>query len=432
MTAKPAISFSVLGAVEAMRDGQRISLGRPQRRALLALLLLRANRVLTVEEIVTQLWGDRPPATARAQVHALVSALRQALPDGEQILSTGSGGYRLEADQAQLDLLTFGDRVAEARAAAEAGAPAAAITGYRNALALWHGMPLGDVSAAFVERARRGLENTRLEAQEELFDLELALGRHADLVAELTPLVEAHPRRERLRGQLMLALHQDGRSAEAVQVYRDGRAAARGVTSAKLDLLARRILRGEDVTGRQGVPAGAARLPGVPARFTGRAAELAELDRFLSDVDAPVRMVAVCGPEGVGKTTLVTRWAHAAADRFADGVLYADLRGSAGDGAAPADPAAVLADFLAALGVDGGKLPADVAQRAAMFRSAMHGRRSLIVLDDARDTVQVRQLLPGTGTCAVIVTSRDALGGLVARHGARRMLLAEPVPVGPR
>ena len=159
--------------------------------------------------------------------------------------------------------------------------------------------------------------------------------------------------------------------------------------------------------------------------FTGRAAELAALTRILDDAGAEtpgtVVISAIGGTAGVGKTALAMHWAHQVADRFPDGQLYVNLRGYDPD--RPMPSADALAGFLRALGVGGQDIPAEEDERAAKYRSLLAGRRTLVVLDNAGSVEQVRPLLPGSPSCAVVVTSRDSLAGLVARHGAVRLEL---------
>ncbi len=191
--------------------------------------------------------------------------------------------------------------------------------------------------------------------------------------------------------------------------------------------LAATVAAAQPAGGGVAVPAGGGvavprQLPADTYGFTGRAAELASLDALLDAAGrepSAVVISAVAGTGGVGKTALAVHWAHRVVDRFPDGQLYVDLRGYDPD--QPLDPADVLAGFLCALGVPGEQVPYDTAERAARYRTLVAGRRMLVVLDNAYSADQVRPLLPGTPACFVLVTSRDSLAGLVARHGARRL-----------
>ena len=404
--------WKILGPVEVSPD---VPLGRPLQRGALAYLVLNANAVVPAEQLVQALWGPAPPATATSQVYGYVSRLRRVLPAGS--ITGGSAGYRLVADGAEVDLARFTTLAGEARTAA----PDAAAELYRSALELWRGPALAGASGDFVAPAAVRLEELRLLASEELADAELALGRHAALVARLQQLVLDNPLRERLVGQLMLALHGSGRQAEALRAYdrfRRDLADEHGLDpGASLRSLHEAIARADpDLVPAAGRPS-AAPVPVVPAQlpppvlhFTGRDAELRRLDAGTDPV------VVITGTAGIGKTTLAVHWARTAAGRFPDGQLYADLRGFDPGGAA-VPPAEVAAGFLEALGVRHDSIPVDAQARTGLYRSVLAGRRMLVLLDNARDADQVRPLLPGPPSVAV-VTSRNTLGGLVAAQGA--------------
>jgi YVTN family beta-propeller protein len=227
------MDFRILGSLEVYDNGRPLALGGHQQRALLALLLLRANLVVPVDEIVEDLWGARPPASATKSVQALVSKLRRVLAErGAQaedvsedgILLTRSHGYVLTVVPGELDLDRFQSLTEEGRRALAAGRADDAAERLREALALWRGRPLAELayeSFAQVEIAR--LEELRLSALEERIEADLALGRHHDLIPEVEALVRENPLRERLRGQLMLALYRSGRQAEALQAYQRAR-----------------------------------------------------------------------------------------------------------------------------------------------------------------------------------------------------------------
>ncbi|MFE9746396.1 BTAD domain-containing putative transcriptional regulator [Saccharothrix saharensis] len=298
--------------------------------------------------------------------------------------------------------------------------PQRAIESLRAALALCRGTPFADLEVTALADWARRLAERRLTAVESLHEAESTCGVHQ--VGELTDLVRAHPLRERLHVLLMTALHRTGRRTEALDAYRRARHALVSELGLEpgpeLRDLHRRILT-DDLPAAPRAPRRIpAQLPVDVPGFVGREAELAELDGLLSS-DGPVPIAAVTGTPGVGKTALAVRWAHQVRDRFPDGQLYADLRGHGPD--EPLSAADVLAAFLRSSGLDA--IPDRLDERAARFRTLLDQRRMLIVLDNARSVDQVRPLLPGGSSCLVLVTSRDSLAGLVARHGAHRIPL---------
>ena len=212
------MEFRILGPLEVEDDGRLLKLGGAQQRALLALLLLNANDVVPRERLIDELWGAEPPETARTALQVHVSQLRKLL--GRERIETRSPGYALRVGSGELDLDRFQDLVAEARRLE----PAAAAHSLRQALGMWHGPPLAELEGQpFAQREGLRLEELRLAALEERIEADLKLGRHAELVPELERLVAEHPLRERLRGQLMLALYLSGRQAEGLESYRQGR-----------------------------------------------------------------------------------------------------------------------------------------------------------------------------------------------------------------
>jgi DNA-binding SARP family transcriptional activator len=244
-------AFRILGPVEVMVAGSPVKLGRPQHRDLLALLLLRANQLTRLDQIVDDMWGDAAPATAIAQVQNMVSAIRAVVSRGPNRLAELEWrrcGYLLRTGPDLLDLTIFEDLVARARAEPDTGVAARLL---RAGLDLWRGTPLADVSAAFAVAARTRLDEERTAALEALFDAELARGRHADIIAEATAEVAGNPFRERLVGQLMIGLCRSGRRTEALRVYRAVRRALadeHGLEPrAALRELERRILRDDPI-----------------------------------------------------------------------------------------------------------------------------------------------------------------------------------------
>ena len=386
----------------------------------------------TADELIEGLWGDEPPEGALGTVRTYAFRLRKVF--GAEAIASIAGGYALRAERSDVDLFTFEDHVATAEQRRLSGDIAGAHKELASALALWRGTPLAGIPGPHAESLRATLLERRTAAQESRIALDLALGRVGDAVSELTVLTAEHPLREGLRAQLMLALYQTGRQAEALGVYADTRRLLRkelGVEpGAELGELHQRILRADPSLVRHAAdsaeialrateaPSGTTseKLPTIPAQlpadtadFTGRENLTRVLAaRISTTVGQSVAVCALSGLGGVGKTALAIHLAHFVREDFPDGQLYVDLRG--GD-PVPADPAPVLAAFLRGLGISD-ETAQGLEERAAAYRSALAGRRVLIVLDNARDAAQVRPLLPGAPGCAVVVTSRPKLTGL--------------------
>ncbi|MCP2258301.1 DNA-binding transcriptional activator of the SARP family [Streptoalloteichus tenebrarius] len=416
------MDFRILGPVEIWQADVRLEpLPSPRARQVLAVLLLDAGHVVPTDRIVEAVWADDPPPNARKCLQVYVSQLRRILPDGA--LRHSPPGYLLDVPPERADVHVFRSRVAEAR---RAESPATAAELLREALGLWRGEPLADVASDWVrQRVVPVLVEERLSALEERVDADLALGRHEELAGELRRLVAGHPLRERLRGQLMTALRRCGRRAEALQVFQEARAVMveeLGVEPGpELRRLHEEILRDETPVPRPSSGGRARRndLPRDVPDFTGRDQELA---RIVSDVEtagAALRVWCVHGRPGVGKTAFAVHAARHLAARYPDGQLFVELHGSSSD-QRPTSPESALDTVLRAVGVAAERVPETVADRAALWRAELAGRRVLVVLDDAADAAQVRPLLPGGDGCLVLVTSRRRLSGL---EGARRLRL---------
>lgn len=408
------VEIRVLGPVTARAHGAPIPLGPRKRRYLLGLLALEVNRAVPVERLVDLMWPIDPPRTAVHAVRVCASDLRTAL-HGHAEVEAVDGGYLLRADPLAIDVHRFRGLVGRAH---DAGDDAEKVRLLDEALGLWHGEALAGVVPFEVrDQVCQGLVEGRLTAVDDRADALLRLGRHAELLDELTVTVGAHPLRERPVGQLMLALYQAGRVPEALAAFEAHRRALADELGLDpgpdLERLRLRVLSRDP-----GIDRPAARpmqLPAAIAGFVGREAELATLDTLWT---GGAHLATISGTAGVGKTSLALHWAHRHVGDFPDGVLHANLRGF--DAAGPVPAAGVLRDFLTALGVahpEGGDA------LAAALRSRLSGRRMLIVLDNAGSAEQVRPLLPGTPGCFVLVTSRDRLTGLTAVDGA------SPVPL---
>ncbi|GAA2605154.1 BTAD domain-containing putative transcriptional regulator [Dactylosporangium fulvum] len=400
-----------------------ITVAAPRERILLALLLLREGQLVPVQQVVTALWDTHPPPTARAQVHSCVSRLRQLLRRAglpEDLVITEPTGYRIKVGPEDLDAALFATRVERGRAAAADGDLAGARDELRAALALWRGRPLADVDSDVVRAAAAHLDEQWTAAMAFCLDLELQLDLAEEILAEVADLVERFPHHEQFRGQLMTALARTGRRADALAVFRRGRALLAeelGIEpGAELVELHRRILTG-DVSlllpqlpqpPRIGLRRPARCLPRDIADFAGRADTVQRLVDALSN--GPQTVLAIDGMAGTGKTTLAVRAAHAASDRYPDGQLYLDLRGHSDR--APLDPGEALGALLRQLEVPAERVPAALDDRAVLWRTELADRQVLVLLDNALDTTQVLPLLPGTANTGVIITSRRRLGGL--------------------
>jgi DNA-binding SARP family transcriptional activator len=468
------IVMRVLGPVRLRAgDGWQVP-ASPQLRLVLGLMALRIGQVVPVAELVDAIWEAEPPRSARASLQALMTRLRQLLkPLPGAVLTRVGDGYLLEFDQDLIDA----ERSRALGRAARAADGAAAIPLFDAALALWNGPALADApDTERVTAIRHGLAEERLSMLQDRLACMLACGREREAAAELPPALARHPLNERLAGMLMATWYRSGQRAEALAVFRQirGRLVAElGVEpGAELQLLHQRILAGDvgqapaAIGGRAPVPAnghhagpgngqrpgpavgrpgpadgqehaGAVpvlpvrpwlvprQLPAAPAQFIDRAAELARLDELIGQTAEPggeAQVRAVVGSPGIGKSALATVWAHRAAGHFPDGQLYVNLKGFA-PAARPVLPEQAIRGFLQALGVPSAEIPESPDAQTALYRSVLAGKRVLVVLDNARDADQVRPLLPGSGRCAVLITSRARLDGLVATVGARILTL---------
>jgi DNA-binding SARP family transcriptional activator len=421
------VEFRILGSLEISGDRGPLELGAPRQQIVLATLLLSANRVVSIDRLIDAIYGDRRPQTARSQAQISISALRRALTanGGGSLIGTHPQGYVITVESGQLDSQRFTELVAAARADRDTGRPGLAVANYREALRLWQGPALASIDSPLVRLAASHLDEQRIGSNEDRIKLELELGRHRELVGELTELVEEFPLRERLRGQLMLALYRCGRRADALQVYRDGRRVLideLGMEPDKrLQQLEQAILTSDPVLDRIGGPPRSQPakhlvprlLPADTADFTGREEQVEEARRHLlatagDQTRMAVPIVALGGQGGVGKTSIAVHAAHGLASHFPDGQLFADLHGNS----RALTPMEVLGRFLRAFGLSGSQIPDALEERAEVYRGLLSGRKVLVLLDDAASEAQVAPLLPGGATAAVLITSRRRLAGL--------------------
>ncbi|GAA4013916.1 BTAD domain-containing putative transcriptional regulator [Allokutzneria multivorans] len=412
------MEFRLLGPLEVVAGNEIVRIPAAKHRALLAALLLRANQVVPSSELITQLWGEDPPSSARTTLQGYVLRLRRTL--GPVILTRNSG-YLIEVGEDALDLKRFERLVERSRVAEAEGELPQAARLLHTALALWRGPALSDVGSDWMHRVEAPrLAELRGRTLHRRAEIDLRLGKHAEVIGELTVLVAENPLDEGFSAQLMLALHRCGRRAEALEVYRQARrmlVEELGVEpGTELRRREQEVLRSdpEQDRPRSAEPLRAPHvLPPDIADFIGRAEEAASLsaELRLDPGGCSPKVITVVGMAGVGKTALAVHVAHGLREQFPDGQLFARLRTANG----PASPAEVLGRFLRLLGMVGSHLPEDVEQLAELFRDRLSGRRVLLVLDDAVDAAQVRPLLPGDGGCAVLVTGRNRLTGLTGR-----------------
>ncbi len=452
------LRVGVLGPVTAWYGHEELRVGQPRQQAVLGILAMRANRVISRGELVDAVWGQDPPASAEGGIYTYVAGLRRIIEPtrsvrgpGRVLVSSGAG-YVLHLVPGQPDAVAFEQQLARARQLRKNGDPAGAVDALEGALGLWRGVAFAGVPGPFAETERIRLAELRSGAAEERADVLLALDRHEEVVPDLTALVADHPLRERMRGLLMIALYRGGRHAEALRVFADGQrvlAEELGIDpGAELSRIHQQVLTGDpalhQASGQDPAPAGRSASPHRPAAareadrpavalgvpvpaqlpldaqgFSGRHDELRALHALLPSVRAEesVPVAVISGTAGVGKTALAIRFGHQVAKHFPDGQLYVNLRGR-DPGRPPMEPIEALGLLLVSFGMPPHRLTASAEERAALFRSLADGKRILVVLDNASNAAQVRSLLPGSPDCLVVVTSRSQLTGLVAADGA--------------
>ena len=409
--------WGVLGEIEARRGEDLVPLGHARQRCVLAVLIAEAGQPVTAERLVERVWGDRPPPGALSTLYGYLSRLRRLLGDaGDEAIIRQAGGYVLPVRPGAVDLDQFREMAAEARRVDD---DATAAVRFEKALGLWRSEAFGSLSTPWLDRARAELARERRSVELDHADVLLRLGRHDEVLPDAVTRAAELPLDERLTGQLMLALHGSGRTAEALARYdslRSRLAEDLGIDAGEaVQAIYRRILG----QGRTGEPP--RQLPREPRSFTGRVAQLRRLGEPARDgAGGDGRIWVIDGYAGVGKTWLALRWAHQQADAFPDGQLYVDLRGF--DPRGPArSPEDAVAGFLEALEVPIERRPADPVAQFNLYRSLLANRRVLVLLDNARDAEQVRPLLAAGPACLTLITSRNPLTSLVVTDGADRL-----------
>ena len=456
--------FRILGPLEIWTAQGWSGIGAAKWRALLAALLLNAGQVVSTDRLIADLWADSPPDRAANLISVYVLRLRRMMDDPQgQILTTRAPGYQLRLAPDDLDAQSFDTLAGQGRQALDQGDASRAVALLSDALGLWRGRALDGVPPSDLVLAETSrLEESRLDVLELRIMADLRCGRAGQLVSELRRLISEHPIREGLWVLLLEALDLAGRRAEAIAAFSEARsaiseelgvdpgpelrgiyqhllaadrpepeaadgssgeaephgahAAAEAADGAQRDPDAGSAEAAEASASAAGAgePSGPGQLPADVADFTGRQEHLRRLRQMLTPArsaanPAAVNIAGVVGTPGLGKTVLAIHAAHALRRNFPDGQLFVSLLGASQQ---PAKPDEVLARLLRDLGVEPDRIPATLEERAALYRTRLTDRRVLIVLDDARDSAQVRPLLPGSASCAVIVTSRHWLSDL--------------------
>ncbi|MFE3658630.1 BTAD domain-containing putative transcriptional regulator [Streptomyces sp. NPDC059165] len=435
----PGLEFAVLGSLEVRSGSAFVPVNGTLQRRVLVMLLLEAGRVVPVSRLVAAAWNDEPPDSAEHQVRKTVAKLRSRIPHGHDIIVTDGPGYRAVVDTEQLDLLRHQQLLRQTRASQEAGQTERAAAQLREALALWRGPVLSGSGGHVIDAASTALEEQRLTAAEQLYDLCIDAGESAKITGELRVLVDEHPLRETLRSRLMLALYHSGQQAAALDEFTRARrylAEELGIDpGAELTRLHERILR-QDPSLTRPEPAVARAphqatevphaLPFDVPDFSGRSSELEWVcDAARRSVEGAPAVLALDGMGGGGKTALAIRAAHQLAEQYPDGSLFIDLHGFT-PGQTPLNAFQAQGDLLAAAGIPSDELPTVPAGRAARWQSYMRGRRMLLVLDNAAASEQVRELIPASSDSLVLITSRPRLTGLDGAEWLSLRPLPEP------
>ncbi|MDH6128878.1 DNA-binding SARP family transcriptional activator [Kitasatospora sp. GP82] len=432
------VKVRLLGTVDIQAHDQILRLGSDRERGVLASLAHDLGRPVSRETLAERIWDDDPPATAYATLQAHLSKVRRVLRTASTIEASSSGRpapeitrvahtYRLEAEPESVDWQFFMRAVGRARSLAEAGDDLRALHAFRQADSLWQGEALAGLPGIWAHTARLGMDNQRLAATLARFAIELRLGRFTDLVPELSRLFELSPDNEALASQLIIALYGCGRQGDALDVYQRTRTRLLKTLGAEpgeqLARIHRQVLQGappaELLSDRfrtarpgPGTVQGPSTLPPT-TRLVGRREELARLTdvRGAAGHGGVIRIEAISGMGGIGKTTLAVHAAEMLREHFPDAQLYLNLRAHS-----PAQealtPEAALSTLLRALRVPPQSIPETLEELGALWQRQLASRRAVIILDDAADPDQVRPLLPEKSPSLVLVTSRHRLAEL--------------------
>jgi tetratricopeptide (TPR) repeat protein len=413
----------MLGPVELWSDGQRSDLGTARARGILAILLLTPGTIVPTEVLIDRIWDTEPPLKARESLTVYITRLRSALRRalGHDAPLTGRAhGYVLEVDPESIDLHQFRRLRRQADALAGNGDADHAAQLLHEADRLWRGEALAGISGEWMARMRESLGEERRAAILKRIECDLDLGRHADLVGELQQLRAQYPLDEALTAHQMTALYGTGRAGEALSLYRETRARMieeEGTEPgpALADLHQRILGQDPDLAGgtaprpgSQPSPPPPDTLPPQPADFVGREAELQQITQ---QPGATPRISVIEGMAGVGKTALAVQAAQLASPAYPDGIYYLNFHTH--DPESPSvDATEALHRLLRMFTAPATQIPDGIDQRAALLRAQLSRKRAIVILDDTAQPDQIRPLLPLTGQCLFLITTRRALPGL--------------------
>jgi DNA-binding SARP family transcriptional activator len=412
------VEFKILGPTRLLVAGRPIELGAAKQRGLLALLLYNVNNPVTIQAIGNHLWPGRPIGAFRKTLYESISRIRTVFTRNHvpaEVLRLPDG-YRLVTNAELIDYHRFRSLVEIARAAAAKDDHEAVVAALSEAVDWWTDTPLDELKSADAENTRELMVTMwgRLPALHMLFDAQRALGQHHAILSRLGPLLDMYPHDLELAKHWLLALEATGshdlqRHYERLSRQFDGHDDELRATF--VHVMNR---RSEEKPGAEFVPP--RQLPRDIREFAGHAGLLAELDAIVDELGAPAG-VALTGMPGIGKTTLVTHWAHRRHDQFTDGQLYLNANGYGPE--RPMTPDDIIAKFLHGLGVPVDRIPAAGDSRRARLAQLLANRKILIVIDNARNADHVRPLLSALSTSLVLITSRDRLKDLTIRDGVR-------------
>ncbi|MFJ8113753.1 AfsR/SARP family transcriptional regulator [Streptomyces sp. NPDC096132] len=446
--------FEVLGPLRVCHGERELDLGFPQQRALLGLLLVQAGRPVGTSEIVDALWGEEVPVSAVNVVRRYVGSLRRLLEPGLPPRAPGrrllrrSGGYLLDVQEEEVDLLRFRGLTRRGRRAVSTGRPDAAVALLAEALSQWRGpVAMGIPESVRGHVAFTAVGQELVQVTQWAADAALLCGRAEDVLQWVRRAVALDPLNEPLRARLVLTTAAAGLQAEALSAYEDirqrlveelGVSPGPELREAHGRVLRQELRKSDSPQGKEepaAEPASfealapPAQLPADLAVFAGRRTELThlrELTHAVTTPKGPATAVLISGMAGVGKTTLAVHWSHEVAERFPDGQFHLDLRGFDPSRTAM-KPEEALSAMVEALGVPPRRVPSGMDALTGLYRSLLTGRRVLVLLENAYDPQQVLPLLPSSPGCLTLVTSRHALPGLIA-SGAHPLRLEPPSP----